>query len=130
VNTVGLERRGFDRERLNTIESAFRLLLALQAQHFASSRTNPRPTQRLADIRELVEFIESAAPACTSEFLRSQAVLTVSDRLVRWDSSPANGQFRFSFWRAARSQGHRHGVIAIREEASPGLEKFATSRIG
>src|SRR5579872_1788943 len=27
VNTVGLERRGFDRERLDTIERAFRLLL-------------------------------------------------------------------------------------------------------
>jgi len=60
VNTVGLERRGFDRERLNTIESAFRLLLRSKLNTSQALETNPRPTQRLADIRELVEFIESA----------------------------------------------------------------------
>ena len=60
VNTVGLERRGFDRERLDTIENAFRLLLrsklnTTQALEQIRAQLNGSP-----DIRELVEFIESA----------------------------------------------------------------------
>jgi UDP-N-acetylglucosamine acyltransferase len=60
VNTIGLERRGFDRQRLETIESAFRLLLrsklnTTQALEQIRSQLNGSP-----DIRELVEFIESA----------------------------------------------------------------------
>jgi UDP-N-acetylglucosamine acyltransferase len=60
VNTVGLERRGFDRERLDTIESAFRLLLrsklnTTQALEQIRAQLNGSP-----DIKELVEFIESA----------------------------------------------------------------------
>lgn len=60
VNTVGLERRGFDRERLDTIEKAFRLLLrsklnTTQALEEIRAQLNGSP-----DIRELVEFIESA----------------------------------------------------------------------
>jgi UDP-N-acetylglucosamine acyltransferase len=60
VNTVGLERRGFDRERLETIESAFRLLLrsklnTTQALEQIRTQLNGSP-----DVRELVEFIEAA----------------------------------------------------------------------
>ena len=60
VNTVGLERRGFDRERLETIERAFRLLLrsklnTSQAIEQIRAQLNGSP-----DVRELVEFIESA----------------------------------------------------------------------
>jgi UDP-N-acetylglucosamine acyltransferase len=60
VNTVGLERRGFERKRLETIESAFRLLLrsklnTSQALEQIRAQLNGSP-----DIRELVEFIESA----------------------------------------------------------------------
>ena len=60
VNTVGLERRGFDRERLDTIEKAFRLLLrsklnTSQAIEQIRAQLNGSP-----DVRELVEFIESA----------------------------------------------------------------------
>jgi len=60
VNTVGLERRGFDRTRLDTIERAFRLLLrsklnTSQALEEIRAQMNGSP-----DIRELVEFIESA----------------------------------------------------------------------
>jgi len=60
VNTVGLERRGFDRERLDNIERAFRLLLrsklnTSQAVEQMRAQLNGSP-----DIRELVEFIESA----------------------------------------------------------------------
>ena len=60
VNTIGLERHGFDRARLDTIERAFRLLLrsklnTTQALEQMSAQLNGSP-----DIRELVEFIESA----------------------------------------------------------------------
>ena len=60
VNTVGLERRGFDRARLDTIERAFRLLLrsklnTTQALDEIRAQLNGSP-----DVRELVEFIESA----------------------------------------------------------------------
>jgi UDP-N-acetylglucosamine acyltransferase len=60
VNTVGLERRGFARERLSAIESAFRLLLrsklnTSQALEQIRAQLNGSP-----DVRELVEFIESA----------------------------------------------------------------------
>ena len=60
VNTVGLERRGFDRERLDTIERAFRLLLrsklnTTQALEQIRAQLNGSP-----DVRELVEFIELA----------------------------------------------------------------------
>jgi UDP-N-acetylglucosamine acyltransferase len=60
VNTVGLERRGFDRVRLDTIEKAFRLLLrsklnTTQALEQIRAQLNGSP-----DVRELVEFIESA----------------------------------------------------------------------
>jgi UDP-N-acetylglucosamine acyltransferase len=60
VNTIGLERRGFDRERLETIERAFRLLLrsklnTTQALEQIRAQLNGSP-----DVRELVEFIESA----------------------------------------------------------------------
>jgi UDP-N-acetylglucosamine acyltransferase len=60
VNTIGLERRGFDRARLDTIERAFRLLLrsklnTTQALEQIRAQLNGSP-----DVRELVEFIESA----------------------------------------------------------------------
>jgi UDP-N-acetylglucosamine acyltransferase len=60
VNTVGLERRGFDRQRLEDIERAFRLLLrsklnTTQALEQIRAQLNGSP-----DVKELVDFIESA----------------------------------------------------------------------
>lgn len=60
VNTVGLERRGFDRQRLDNIERAFRLLLrsklnTTQALEQIRAQLNGSP-----DVKELVDFIESA----------------------------------------------------------------------
>ena len=60
VNTVGLERKGFSKERMQTLQRAFRLL----------NRSKLNTTQALAemrakfaasvDVRELVRFIETA----------------------------------------------------------------------
>src|SRR5260370_8299691 len=49
----------------------------------------------------------------------------VSDSAVRWGLIAGNGQFPFLVLEAARSQGIDMAVIAIREEASPELEKIA-----
>ena len=60
VNTIGLEREGFSKERLQTLSKAFRLM----------SRSKMNTTQALAemraklgsseDVQELIRFIESA----------------------------------------------------------------------
>lgn len=60
VNTIGLERRGFDRQRLESIERAFRILLrsklnTTQALEQIRAQLNGSP-----DVKELVDFIESA----------------------------------------------------------------------
>src|ERR1035437_3612450 len=60
VNTVGLERRGFDRERLEAIESAFRLLLRSKLNTSQALEQIRAQFNGSLDIRELVEFIESA----------------------------------------------------------------------
>ena len=51
---------------------------------------------------------------------------SVPDSLVRWGLIAGNGQFPFLVLEAARSQGIDMAVIAIREEASPELEKIAS----
>jgi UDP-N-acetylglucosamine acyltransferase len=60
VNTIGLERKGFSKERLQMLDRAFRLL----------SRSKMNTTQALTemraklasseDVQELIRFIESA----------------------------------------------------------------------
>jgi UDP-N-acetylglucosamine acyltransferase len=60
VNTVGLERRGFDRQRLETIERAFRLLLRSKLNTSQAVEQIRATLDGTPDIRELVEFIESA----------------------------------------------------------------------
>jgi UDP-N-acetylglucosamine acyltransferase len=60
VNTIGLERKGFSKERLQVLDRAFRLL----------SRSKMNTTQALAemrtklagsdDVQELIRFIETA----------------------------------------------------------------------
>ena len=49
-----------------------------------------------------------------------------ADTSVRWGLIAGNGQFPFLVLEAARSQGIDLAVIAIREEASPELEKIAS----
>ncbi len=60
VNTVGLERRGFDRARLDTIERAFRILLRSKLNTSQALEQIRTQLNGSSDVRELVEFIESA----------------------------------------------------------------------
>lgn len=65
VNTIGLERRGFDAERIRTIEKAYRLLLRSKlntSQAIAEMRANLNGS---ADIQDLIAFIESAERGVT-----------------------------------------------------------------
>lgn len=60
ANTIGLERKGFSPERIKTLQSAFRLLLRSKlntSQALAEMREKFAESQ---DVRELVQFIESA----------------------------------------------------------------------
>src|SRR6202140_4871053 len=50
---------------------------------------------------------------------------TVADPSARWGLIAENGQFPFLVLQAARDQGIEMAVIAIKEEASPELEKVA-----
>jgi DUF1009 family protein len=56
----------------------------------------------------------------------SSPLSTEPDASVRWGLIAGNGQFPFLVLDAARNQGIDMAVIAIREEASPELEKVAT----
>jgi UDP-N-acetylglucosamine acyltransferase len=54
VNTVGLERRGFDSARLETIERAFRLLLRSKLNTSQAIEQIRAQFDGSADVRELV----------------------------------------------------------------------------
>jgi UDP-N-acetylglucosamine acyltransferase len=64
LNKVGLERRGFSRERLRSIQHAFRLLLASKlntSQAIERMKANgAEDHQAQADLRYLIEFIEAS----------------------------------------------------------------------
>lgn len=64
LNKVGLERRGFSRERLRSIQHAFRLLLASKLNTSqALERLKGEPANdddAKADLRYLIDFIESS----------------------------------------------------------------------
>jgi len=60
ANTIGLERRGFDAERIRAIQRAYRLLLRSKlntTQALAQMRSTLNGS---ADVEELIRFIESA----------------------------------------------------------------------
>jgi UDP-N-acetylglucosamine acyltransferase len=60
VNTVGLERRGFDAARLEAIERAFRLLLRSKLNTSQAVEQMRAQLGGSTDVQELVDFIESA----------------------------------------------------------------------
>jgi UDP-N-acetylglucosamine acyltransferase len=60
MNTIGLERRGFDKPRLEVIERAFRLLLRTKLNTSQAIEQIRAELNGSSDVRELVEFIESA----------------------------------------------------------------------
>jgi len=60
VNTVGLERRGFDRQRLDTIESAFRLLLRSKLNTTQAVERIREEVRDVPEVDEVVNFVKSS----------------------------------------------------------------------
>lgn len=60
VNTIGLERQGFDKERIRTIEQAYRVLLRSKLNTTQALERLRATLNGSADVEELIHFIETA----------------------------------------------------------------------
>jgi UDP-N-acetylglucosamine acyltransferase len=57
ANSIGLERRGFSKERVRAIQRAFRILLAAKLNTTQALERIEREVEQTGDVRMLVEFI-------------------------------------------------------------------------
>jgi UDP-N-acetylglucosamine acyltransferase len=60
INSIGLERKGFSRERLQALKRAYRLLLRAKLNTSQALAEMKKTLGDSADVRELIQFIESA----------------------------------------------------------------------
>jgi UDP-N-acetylglucosamine acyltransferase len=60
ANSVGLERRGFSKERVRAIRHAFRVLLAAKLNTSQALERIEREVEQTDDVRALVEFIRTS----------------------------------------------------------------------
>jgi UDP-N-acetylglucosamine acyltransferase len=60
INTIGLERKGFSPERLQALKRAYRLLLRSKLNTSQALVEMKKMQNDSADVRELIQFIESA----------------------------------------------------------------------
>jgi len=60
ANSIGLERRGFSKERIRAIQRAFRILLAAKLNTTQALERIEREVEQTEDVRQLVEFIRSS----------------------------------------------------------------------
>jgi UDP-N-acetylglucosamine acyltransferase len=60
INAVGLQRKGFSAERLAALKSAYRLLLRAKLNTSQALEEMKKSLGDSADVRELIQFIESA----------------------------------------------------------------------
>jgi UDP-N-acetylglucosamine acyltransferase len=65
VNSIGLERQGFSRERIQAIEQAYRLLLRSKLNTTQALAKMKETLAGSADVEELLRFIESAERGIT-----------------------------------------------------------------
>ncbi|HEV8385389.1 MAG TPA: acyl-ACP--UDP-N-acetylglucosamine O-acyltransferase [Candidatus Acidoferrales bacterium] len=65
VNSVGLERRGFAKERIQAIEKAFRLLLRSKLNTSQAVEKMRQTLNGSVDVEELIKFIETAERGLT-----------------------------------------------------------------
>jgi UDP-N-acetylglucosamine acyltransferase len=65
VNTIGLERQGFDEERIRTIEQAYRVLLRSKLNTTQALEQLRATLNGSADVEELIHFIETAERGLT-----------------------------------------------------------------
>jgi UDP-N-acetylglucosamine acyltransferase len=60
ANSIGLERRGFSKERVQAIQRAFRILLAAKLNTTQALERIEREVEQTEDVKELVEFIRKS----------------------------------------------------------------------
>jgi len=60
ANSVGLERRGFSKERVRAIQRAFRILLAAKLNTTQALERIERDVEQTEDVQQLVQFIRSS----------------------------------------------------------------------
>jgi UDP-N-acetylglucosamine acyltransferase len=60
ANAIGLERRGFSRERVRAIQRMFRILLAAKLNTTQALERIEREVEQTEDVRMVVEFIRSS----------------------------------------------------------------------
>ncbi len=60
INSIGLESKGFSRERLQALKRAYRLLLRAKLNTSKALAEMKKTLGDSADVRELIQFIESA----------------------------------------------------------------------
>jgi len=60
INTIGLERKGFSPERLAALKRAYRLLMRSKMNTSQALAEMKKTLHESADVRELIQFIESA----------------------------------------------------------------------
>jgi UDP-N-acetylglucosamine acyltransferase len=65
VNSVGLERRGFAKERIQAIEKAYRLLLRSKLNTSQAVEKMRQTLNGSVDVEELIRFIETAERGLT-----------------------------------------------------------------
>jgi UDP-N-acetylglucosamine acyltransferase len=65
VNSIGLERRGFSKERIKAIEQAYRLLLRSKLNTSQAIEKMKETLNGSLDVEELIRFIESAERGLT-----------------------------------------------------------------
>jgi len=65
VNSIGLERRGFTKERIQAIEKAFRLLLRSKLNTSQAIEKMKETLNGSLDVEELIRFIETAERGLT-----------------------------------------------------------------
>jgi UDP-N-acetylglucosamine acyltransferase len=60
INTIGLERKGFSPQRLESLKRAYRLLLRSKLNTSQAVEEMKKTLSDSADVKELIQFIESA----------------------------------------------------------------------
>jgi UDP-N-acetylglucosamine acyltransferase len=60
ANSVGLERRGFSKERVRAIQRAFRILLAAKLNTTQALERIEHDVEQTEDVKQLVEFIRTS----------------------------------------------------------------------
>ena len=124
INKIGLERHGFSPERIKTLEQAYRLLLRSKLN---TSQAVEKMRGTLVSLRGRPSTYTVHRVGCRSRLdeIGAGMAATAENTLGGWGLIAGNGDFPFLVLEGARSRGIEMTVIAIREEASPALERAA-----